>query len=304
MTRPTNGQGLLSAKSATDASRPRASSSLPTRSWHSPTSEEQVRITANPLAVTNRASELSGSMMRAMQAGEIDIALNHFSNDYVFDDHRRLSGDPIPGKVELRAAAERILQQFSRFERRVLAVRGERLSLAWSRWSDAAGNETSYLHVYELGDDDLIARDIRFDEDDFEGAYRELEARYYAGEGAAFAEYGRLQHRVSACDEPRRLRHHVRRAGPARTCALKTGPAPYSPIAPPRNSEHNFEDLYAMVKSVRSWFSALHWLSPTSSCRPPRARGTRTRRRAVRLDMHLGQPIPRRPARLDLRIRR
>ena len=30
----------------------------------------------------------------------------------------------------------------------------------------------------------------RFDEDDFEGAYRELERRYYAGEGAAFAEAG------------------------------------------------------------------------------------------------------------------
>ncbi len=27
----------------------------------------------------------------------------------------------------------------------------------------------------------------RFDEDDFDGAYRELDRRYYAGEGAAFA---------------------------------------------------------------------------------------------------------------------
>ena len=154
--------------------------------------EEQVRIAANPLALTNRASVLSGSMMRAMQAGEIDIALKHFSNDYVFEDHRRFSGEPVPGRVELRAAIERVLQQFSRFERRVLAVRGERLSLAWSRWSDAAGNETSYLHVYELGDDGLIARDIRFDENDFDGAYRELEARYYAGEGAQFAQYGQF----------------------------------------------------------------------------------------------------------------
>ena len=41
-----------------------------------------------------------------------------------------------------------------------------------------------------LGDDGLIAYEGRFDEDDFEGAYRELERRYYAGEGAAFAEAG------------------------------------------------------------------------------------------------------------------
>ena len=44
--------------------------------------------------------------------------------------------------------------------------------------------------MFEIGDDGRIAYDGRFDEDDFEGAYRELERRYYAGEGAAFAEAG------------------------------------------------------------------------------------------------------------------
>ena len=42
--------------------------------------------------------------------------------------------------------------------------------------------------MFELGDDGRIGYEGRFDEDDFEGAYRELERRYYAGEGAAFAE--------------------------------------------------------------------------------------------------------------------
>ena len=42
----------------------------------------------------------------------------------------------------------------------------------------------------EIGDDGRFVYDGRFDEDDFEGAYRELERRYYAGEGAAFAEAG------------------------------------------------------------------------------------------------------------------
>src|SRR6202030_204952 len=49
---------------------------------------------------------------------------------------------------------------------------------------------TNYLHVFELDDDGRIAYAGRFDEDDFEGAYRELERRYYAGEGAAYAEAG------------------------------------------------------------------------------------------------------------------
>ena len=50
-------------------------------------------------------------------------------------------------------------------------------------------------HIFtfaEIGDDGRITYDCRFDEDDFEGAYRELERRYYAGEGAAFAEAGDL----------------------------------------------------------------------------------------------------------------
>ena len=46
------------------------------------------------------------------------------------------------------------------------------------------------LHLIEVDDDGRIAYEGRFDEDDFEGAYRELEHRYYAGEGAAYAEVG------------------------------------------------------------------------------------------------------------------
>ncbi len=97
---------------------------------------------------------------------------------------------PSAESAEFRAAFERILEQYNHFEWRILAVRGERLNLNWSRWSDDAGNETSHLHVFEIGDDGLQIYEGRFDEDDFEGAYRELERRYYAGEGAAFAEGG------------------------------------------------------------------------------------------------------------------
>ena len=71
-------------------------------------------------------------------------------------------------------------------------MRGTCLHLAWSRWSDDAGNETGYLHVREVGDDGRFTYDARFDADDFDSAYRELERRYYSGEGAAFAESGAL----------------------------------------------------------------------------------------------------------------
>ena len=46
------------------------------------------------------------------------------------------------------------------------------------------------MHIFEIGDDGRITHHVRFDGDDFEGAYRELERRYYAAEGAAYAESG------------------------------------------------------------------------------------------------------------------
>ena len=41
--------------------------------------------------------------------------------------------------------------------------------------------------LHEIGDDGRIGYQARFDEDDFEGAYRELARRYGTGEGAAVA---------------------------------------------------------------------------------------------------------------------
>ncbi|OBF37678.1 hypothetical protein A5724_10915 [Mycobacterium sp. ACS1612] len=85
------------------------------------------------------------------------------------------------------------MEQYDRFEGRSLAVRGKRLHLGWTRWSNGSGFETSYLVVHEGDEHGRFSYEGRFDDDDFQGAYRELERRYYAGEGAAFAEAGEAQ---------------------------------------------------------------------------------------------------------------
>ena len=121
------------------------------------------------LAITNRASQISPAGVAALRARDVDGALRVFSNNFVYDDRRRMGGNPLG---DLRTALERITQQYSVFEWRTLAVRGERLHLLSSRWSDESGNETVQLHVHELGDDGRIGYEGRFDEDDFEGAYR------------------------------------------------------------------------------------------------------------------------------------
>ncbi len=179
----------------------------------------------------------------------------------MYDDHRRLSGDPIVGLTAMRAALERIFEQYSQFELRVLAVRGERLLLASSRWADDAGNETSFLHVAEIDDDGRTIYDGRFDADDFEGAYRELERRYYAGEGVAFAEAGAITtESVIAVNEG-----DLDRLGEFAAPGVRFENRSRSVFADRSIAEYraSIEELDAMVTSKRTWYSAMCWQSPT-----------------------------------------
>ena len=140
-------------------------------------------------------------------------------------------------------------------------MRGERLHLGWGRWSNDAGFETAYLYVHEVGDDGRVVYEGRFDEDDFESAYRELDRRYYSGEGAAFAEAG-----ATATDwvigfnrsdfdwifgeltSPEvRFENRSRSVFPDRSAA---------------QFRESVEELDAMVASSRTWHAVVSWLSP------------------------------------------
>jgi hypothetical protein len=223
--------------------------------------EERIRAASSRLAVSNRASEVADVLLGAAQTRDTDAALAVYADEFTYDDRRRLSGDPIEDRAALGAAVARIGEQFSIFEGRTLAVRGERLQLAWSRWSDDSGNETTHLHLLELDDDGRIGYYGRFDEDDFDGAYRELEHRYSAGEGAAFAEgvtaaadhitatnqgdFDRVFGELTSPDL--RIENRSRAVVPDRSFA---------------ELRASFEALGAMVASSRAWFSTAYWLSP------------------------------------------
>ena len=223
--------------------------------------EALVAPRASRLAVGNAASRVYDQAGLGMRAHDAAAAMEFYSEAITYDDRRRLSGDPVDGHAALTRAAERILTQYTHFEGTTLAVRGERLQLYGSRWADGAGNETTQLHLLELDDAGLIGYEGRFDGDDFEGAYRELERRYYTGEGAAAAEsggtttewvialnrgdYDRAFEELSSPDmrvENRsRVLFHDRSSSELRA---------------------SFEELSTMVASARTWISALHWVSP------------------------------------------
>ena len=133
--------------------------------------EERLRATASRLAVANRATQtatkycrtpcgLSTSMAR-LNAAPINLCMTIVGESAV----TRSAAEPTCGRP-----SERIFAQYTQFESRTLAVRGENLHLTWSRSYDDAGNETTCLHVSEIGDDGRFIYEGRFDEDDFETA--------------------------------------------------------------------------------------------------------------------------------------
>ena len=173
--------------------------------------EERVRAATSRLALTNWRSRTWDEGLRALQTRDVDGAVACYAEPFVYDDRRRLAGMPIG---DVRTAHERILAQYTHFEGRTLAVRGERLHLGWIRWSNESGFETCYLIVHEVDENRRIDYEGRFDEDDFEGAYRELERRYFAGEGAEFAEAGLVADRVTDRHGPGRIRPDSRLISP------------------------------------------------------------------------------------------
>ncbi len=224
--------------------------------------EEHLRAATSRLAVSNQASDAGEALGAAMNSLDADCVVERFSDEFIYDDRRRFSGGSIADLAELRAATERIFSQYNYFESRLVAVRGERLSLTWTRWSDDAGNESRYLVVIEAGDDGLIQYQARFDEDDFENAYIELEERYYAGEGGQFACAGAtLTDFVKTLNRGDLDKAFSMFGGSARQIESRS-----RSIFPDRTSSElrtQIEELMSMVSSVRWWYSALCWLSPT-----------------------------------------
>src|SRR5438270_74466 len=74
----------------------------------------------------------------------------------------------------------------------VVATRGNRLVLSRARMSGRDQRpeafHTQVLDVVEIDSDSRIVAHIAFDPDDFDSAFAELDARYLAGEAAAYSQ--------------------------------------------------------------------------------------------------------------------
>ena len=226
--------------------------------------EERMRAQASRLPMTNQADLTWQAYWAAMRRHDHDGALECCSEGIVYDDRRSITGDPIVDRTALRAALTRIFAQYTDFESRTLAVRGKHLLLGSSTWSSDAGFRTAYLHVVETGDGGRIVYEARFDEDDFEGACRELDKRYYADEGAAFAENGLpASEAMVAMDQNDFDRMFGELSSP--TLRIETRSRRAFPDRSADELRAGFEELNTMVASMRTWNSAISWLSPNYS---------------------------------------
>ncbi|WP_422749700.1 AAA family ATPase [Mycobacterium sp. WMMD1722] len=223
--------------------------------------EQGHRTDATRLAKTNRCCETVEALQRAMNDADLDAAVACYAHPSVYDDHRRLRGAPVRDAAGLRAAGERILRQYTSFRFQVVAVRGDRLSLHRSAWSDEAGNESVYLHVYEVGPDGRFLFEGRFDADDFVAAYRELSDRYHAGEGAAFAEWGAVEVGYAASYN---TGDFERMFGELTHPDISFGNRSRSGF-PDRSRtalRASVEEMAAMVSTSRIWNSVVWWVAP------------------------------------------
>jgi class 3 adenylate cyclase/tetratricopeptide (TPR) repeat protein len=121
-----------------------------------------------------------------------DAYLGCFAPAVVHEDRRpgvRLS---FTGRDAIEQNAREMMGVMAQVGAKLLATRGDRLSLSRLIYRGEAGDwgaiESELIHLIETDPDGLIRYTIIFGLDDLDAAYAELDARYLAGEGAPFAD--------------------------------------------------------------------------------------------------------------------
>jgi len=139
----------------------------------------------------NAAAKLETRLIESVLARDWTALAECFDPAFRFSDRRPMSQIELgrEGYVEFARALGEMSRV--RIARDVLATRGERLVLYRARVAvsdgDVGPSEIEHLNIAELNErgDGLVAT-VRFDSDDLESAYIELEARYTAGEAEKY----------------------------------------------------------------------------------------------------------------------
>nr|WP_193791131.1 BTAD domain-containing putative transcriptional regulator [Mycobacterium paraense] len=141
----------------------------------------------------NAASRAFERMQACFTAGDWDALADTLVHDFHNEDRRRVVN---AGILRGRGAAVETMRQAAELgithaTSTVIATRGQRLVLAHARFSQGDEYTETFqadaLQVAEIGPDEHLTASILFDADDMGSAMAELDARYLAGEAAAYS---------------------------------------------------------------------------------------------------------------------
>lgn len=145
------------------------------------------------LRLENAASRAYERLQKCFIRPDLDAMATMLADDIRSEDRRHIVSTGIrrgrdAALEDARAVAELNVRNTSAT---VIAIRGERLALRRSRYANrdeqVEGFHVEILEIIGLDSQGLIADVVTFDSDDVDAAFAELDARYLAGEAAAYA---------------------------------------------------------------------------------------------------------------------
>jgi DNA-binding SARP family transcriptional activator len=152
---------------------------------------EQLSRSAPRLA--NSATQVADRVMAHFTAREWDAATEMLADDFCSDDRRRTvnAGLRRGRDAAMKDAHANADLGATEVTSTVIATRGDRLVLRRARYATSAKRPEAFyvdaLNIYEINGDGRLAAAVVFDIDDMDAALEELDARYLAGEAAAYS---------------------------------------------------------------------------------------------------------------------
>ncbi len=161
---------------------------------------DQARARFAELAAPSTAGRFANAATRALDRGATALGARDWAGfaallakDFRIYDRTSFSQLEADGPLWLAGFRQMVEMTSGIPTPQVLATRGERLALGRALWRGAAGDvgpsEVEWLLIIEVDERGDYRAVVSFNPNDLDAAYAELDARYEAGEGAA---YGRV----------------------------------------------------------------------------------------------------------------
>lgn len=152
-------------------------------SLHARFEDERPRV-----SLANAATRADDRLITLALANRLDEIGALFTEDTRLDDRRQGFRCEINGRATAVDNICSIAALGVAVTKSTIAVRGERLCLSRERFEEPAAFCVETLEITEVDSQGVMTEKVVFDLDDFDAALAELDARYFAGEAAPYAQ--------------------------------------------------------------------------------------------------------------------